>query len=134
MSGQFELALAKFAERTGDRIDEVVIRSLLSLQSNIVEPWPVDTGFSRANWQMTVDEPASTTVVGAAPPLSFPVPAAGHVYYLVNPVRYAMRLEFGFTGTDSLGRHYNQPPRGVVARAVLMWDEIVGEAAASIGQ
>lgn len=23
---------------------------------------------------------------------------------------YGRRLEFGFTGTDSIGRHYNQPP------------------------
>ncbi len=23
---------------------------------------------------------------------------------------YAPRVEFGFTGTDSKGRHYNQPP------------------------
>mgnify|MGYP000860361228 FL=1 len=27
-----------------------------------------------------------------------------------NTVPYAMRLEFGFAGTDSLGRVYNQPP------------------------
>ena len=26
-------------------------------------------------------------------------------------VPYARRIEFGFTGTDSLGRTYNQPPR-----------------------
>ena len=26
-------------------------------------------------------------------------------------VVYAARVEFGFVGTDSLGRHYNQPPK-----------------------
>lgn len=30
---------------------------------------------------------------------------------------YARRLEFGFTGTDSLGRYYNQAPRAWVRRA-----------------
>lgn len=32
-------------------------------------------------------------------------------------VIYARRLELGFTGTDSLGRHYNQPPYPFMAPA-----------------
>lgn len=30
---------------------------------------------------------------------------------------YARRLEYGFSGTDSLGRTYNQPPGGYARRA-----------------
>lgn len=33
-------------------------------------------------------------------------------------VIYARRLELGFYGTDSLGRHYNQPPYPFFSRAV----------------
>lgn len=30
---------------------------------------------------------------------------------------YARRIEYGFSGTDSLGRTYNQPPRSYLRRA-----------------
>ena len=38
---------------------------------------------------------------------------------------YARRLEYGFTGTDSLGRSYNQPPRGWVRKAAQKWKRFV---------
>jgi hypothetical protein len=38
---------------------------------------------------------------------------------------YARRLEYGFTGTDSLGRSYNQAPRGWVRAAAQQWKGIV---------
>jgi hypothetical protein len=34
----------------------------------------------------------------------------GAICTLGTDLPYGRRLEFGFTGTDSLGRHYNQPP------------------------
>lgn len=37
-------------------------------------------------------------------------PLAKHQYAVVFDKPYAKRIEFGFTGTDSLGRYYNQPP------------------------
>lgn len=46
-----------------------------------------------------------------------------------NPMPYAARLEYGFVGTDSLGRHYNQPPFPSLGTAVnesesLLYDEL----------
>ena len=42
-------------------------------------------------------------------------------------VPYANRLEFGFYGTDSLGRHYSQPPYPFFGRAVEgSTDEFIG--------
>lgn len=32
----------------------------------------------------------------------------GDIVMIVNPVVYARRIEYGFYGTDKLGRHYNQ--------------------------
>lgn len=43
---------------------------------------------------------------------------------------YANRLEYGFVGTDSLGRNYNQPPRGWTRKAVARWNEAVRAATA----
>lgn len=38
---------------------------------------------------------------------------------------YSMRLEYGFTGQDSLGRTYNQPAYGFVRAAAQNWPAIV---------
>jgi hypothetical protein len=38
---------------------------------------------------------------------------------------YAARQNYGFTGTDSLGRNYNQPGRHFVDLAVQQWPTIV---------
>lgn len=38
---------------------------------------------------------------------------------------YAARQNYGFTGTDSLGRNYNQPGRYFVELAVQQWPQIV---------
>lgn len=53
----------------------------------------VITGQYRASWQSEVHRagPVITAEVGTSAP-------------------QARRLEFGFVGVDSLGRHYNQPP------------------------
>lgn len=42
-------------------------------------------------------------------------------------MEYAKRLEFGFIGTDSLGRTYNQEGRGWTKRATQQWKQITKE-------
>lgn len=46
---------------------------------------------------------------------------------------YAMRMEYGFTGQDSLGRTYNQSGNRFVGLAVDRWQEFVDGAAKKIG-
>ena len=43
------------------------------------------------------------------------------------------RLNYGFTGTDSLGRTYNQAGRLFVERNAGRWQEFVDAAAREIG-
>ena len=45
--------------------------------------------------------------------------AEGMVGRVGTNVEYARRIEFGFVGTDSLGRTYNQAPRSFLRAAVL---------------
>lgn len=45
---------------------------------------------------------------------------------------YARRLEYGFTGTDSLGRAYNQPPRAFARLAAQKWKGIVSDVASEV--
>lgn len=43
---------------------------------------------------------------------------------------YARRMEYGFKGTDSLGRKYNQPGRAFVRLAAQQWGRVVQEVSA----
>jgi hypothetical protein len=43
---------------------------------------------------------------------------AGDVVIIVNPTAYARRIEYGFTGEDSLGRYYNQPGHHMAQQTV----------------
>lgn len=45
---------------------------------------------------------------------------------------YAMRQEYGFMDTDSLGRTYNQKGKGFLRSAVQQWTSIVSEKAAEV--
>ena len=45
---------------------------------------------------------------------------------------YARRLEYGFTGQDSLGRNYNQAGRFYVTTKANMWQTFVNQAAAEL--
>jgi hypothetical protein len=38
------------------------------------------------------------------------LPGMGYQVTVAPTVIYSRRLELGFSGADSLGRHYNQPP------------------------
>lgn len=67
----------------------VALAALVRLQ----ELTPVDTGRLRASWQL--DPPVAEI-------------RAGETVSITTNVVYARRVEFGFVGIDSLGRHYNQ--------------------------
>ncbi len=49
----------------------------------------------------------------------------GATVYVGWTAAYAARIEFGFTGEDSLGRTFKQPAQGFVRRAVEEWPAIV---------
>ena len=53
----------------------------------------------------------------------------GEVFMMRNNAVYAMRIEYGFVGTDSLGRHYNQQGRYFVTQNVAAWPTIVADMA-----
>ena len=58
----------------------------------------------------------------------------GRPLWLGFQAAYGMRLEYGFTGTDSAGRSYNQAGRYFVRAAVNNWQGFVDEAAKEIGK
>lgn len=110
-----------FAVNVINRLNvEVIIRSPGPGNSIQVHPAPrTPTGFLRGSWFAQLDAPpngigqvdpnggasiARVSVVAAALEI-------GQTYYVVNTAKYAPRLEYGFVGTDTRGRHYNQAGR-----------------------
>jgi len=46
-------------------------------------------------------------------------PGKEHSVHIGSNVVYAARVEFGFSGTDSLGRTYNQPAKSYLRAAIM---------------
>ena len=87
---------------------------------------PIDTGFLRNSFVAGLN--GSTSLTGAD---SYVAAIAGaNLGDVVDggwTAAYAARIEFGFNGTDSLGRKFNQSGRGFARKAVMRWPEIVRE-------
>lgn len=125
--GEFSLNVDKFVAETKGRLEEFCVEFVQDLNEQIVRNTPVDLGNLRAHWWSALNtRPPSPG--GAADPSGASTIARlnlvgaalkpGDTYFMINGAAYAMRLEFGFVGKDSLGRNYNQAPR-VFVRSVL---------------
>lgn len=58
----------------------------------------------------------------------------GETVYIGWQAVYARRQNYGYTGTDSLGRTYNQSGFGFAEAAAAKWPAIVAEQAAKMGK
>lgn len=125
----FTLSIKKWVEKTNADISKTFRTVCMNIFADIVRAWPVDTGRSRAAWQITLNSPgvgetgftpgASTYGEGGnrdenagratAHAMEQTNKLAGlkaeDVCYINNNVRYAIYLEYG---------HSKQAPRGVV--------------------
>lgn len=93
-----------------------------SVRASKSEMPPIDKGFSGKKgetYNATASFDEVTTVIASA--------QLGETVYVGWTAAYARRLEYGFTGKDSLGRYFNQPPRSFVRLAALQWPKIVAE-------
>lgn len=128
----FSVDIDKFIASAKGKAQLFTSEFVQDISEAVVEATPVKTGFLRASWWASINSPVRPTggqgnvgnvgLVGADLQL-------GDVYYMNNGAAYAMRVEFGFVGEDSLGRKYNQPPRAFV-RGTLDRAASIAEAAA----
>lgn len=129
----FSASVDKWVGETKERASAVFRGSAQELFERVVKATPVDTGYLRASYQVVVNgslPPANKTGEGTAP--TPPVIAAtianlqiGDNVSLGYTAVYARRLHYGFTGQDSLGRNYNQPPWPWVTTEAAQWQQIV---------
>lgn len=68
------------------------------IKNRVQELTPVETGRLRASWQVVQED-------------------EDHISIETN-VEYARRINYGFVGTDSLGRHYDQAGVHMVEQAM----------------
>ena len=101
---------------------------------------PFDTGFLRAslmavignaNFELKANPESGAAVPYDAGQISLIIAKAklSDTVEAVYTAKYARRMEYGFSGKDSLGRTYNQTGRRFVALAAQQWPRIVSEVA-----
>ena len=108
------------------------------LYNGLVEITPLKTGNARRSWALSTT--AMPTIkrgelFSAAPDVEIQIANIdlGKTAYIGGQAEYLPRLNWGFTGTDSLGRKYNQAGRFFLEQNAAMWPEFVARAAREIG-
>lgn len=138
----FTKAMDSWAHLAAAQLDALARQSIQELAERVVLATPVDTAFLRGSWQPSIGGYDMAAVgspdAGGARVMSQTGIALsglplGETFYLVNNAVYAMRLEYGFVGEDSLGRYYNQAGRHFVGNAIVAWESIVAKTAAELG-
>jgi len=121
---EFTVNIDAFVQKAKGRAQLFASEFVQDIGEQVIEATPVKTGFLRASWYASIN--AQDVVSGPSSPKSGGALAAslgfvggaefklGDMFYMNNGATYAMRVEFGFVGTDALGRKYNQAPRSFV--------------------
>lgn len=129
----FEVQVREWVEKARRRSGAAFRATAQDAADRVKELTPVDTGFLRANWTAMRAEDVAP-VEGRVPSIEVVIAALrlGDKIVILNPVAYARRIEYGFTGDDSRGRSYHQEGRGMVQQTVLEVPRIAQEATARI--
>ena len=137
-------ALDAWREKANGGMVALARQSIYDICVNVVLDTPVDTGFLRGGWQPNIGGILDALGKGsqgfdkggamatAAVGLKMVDLEVGDTFYMTNRTAYALRLEFGFVGEDSLGRHYNQAGRYYVTNNVARWQLVVEHRAKQI--
>lgn len=120
-------------EREIKRINRDILRvfhtSVNYLHNEIQERTPVDTGFLRGTLNASLNSPKP---VDHGSPNAIAKASLKDSIFLTFSTNYAMRIEYGFDGADSLGRVYHQKGAGMVRLSSQNWDIHVKKAAREV--
>ena len=115
----FSNSVNKWAKETEERISLVRAAGLKDFRDALLAATPIDTGNLRASLQTSPQgeiaagpymEYGSDYNTASSNAVIDSLAKDGRVSFVYR-APYARRLEYGFTGIDSLGRHYNQAGR-----------------------
>lgn len=120
---------ARLKTRSMARLDKIIIGGIEELGELTIARTPIDTGRAQSNWRVqagaaditTTDETNARTLHGLD---SLPARGAhAFTFYLTNSLRYAPKLERGWS---------DQAPQGMVRRTSGEWPRIVADVARKI--
>lgn len=128
----FAANLNALCQRAGDKAELVVRKTALELQSNMVEPSPVDEGRFKNNWVASIgavdttnthapDKSGAGAIARTVAVLDQWTP--GQTIWLVNSMPYAKKLEDGSS---------TQAPSGVVRLAVQACGDALAKAVSEL--
>ena len=133
-------SVRKWALECEENAEATVRRASLDFRDHLLELTPIDTGNLRSslvlglngnipqgphNAYMSDDNEARARAVVAS------MKAGDTVDYRFLAV-YALRLNYGFSGPDSLGRVFSQPGRFWIQEAGKSWNKILRRAATEL--
>lgn len=129
----FDFMVTRWCDRAGAAAEAVFRTIATDAVNRVKELTPVDTGFLRSNWT-AVKQGEEEPVAGRVPDPASAIQQLrlGQVVVILNPTVYARRIEYGFVGEDSLGRHYNQSGRHMVAQTMAELPAIADRALARL--
>lgn len=132
----FIASLDSFVAHARDRSDRVVRAIAEDCLARVKELTPVRTGYLRANWAIVIgNDPAA--IMGARNDGSLQALLkihAGVVFTLTNVTVYSRRVEEGFVGNDSAGRHYDQQGAHMLQQTITELPQIVAGAIARVNR
>ena len=107
--GSFKAGIDRFNKKNEAKINRNVRKVVLACLGGVIRRSPVDTGFFRLNWALSVNGPDMT--IGDKGGVTQPMPTFENkdVIYISNAMPYANRLESGWS---------KQAPGGVVAPTI----------------
>lgn len=138
--GNFEADLERWQSQLGEHMDEMVQNIVFALAEEIIvgktysPGTPIDTGFARASWWVSIGGEGTPHQVGANPERLVPTQSAnladvvlakaGDEIYLLTNTEYMPALEFG---------HSEQAPQGMVRLTLNAGQQIVDDVAVQMG-
>jgi len=130
---QFEAQVDQWVRDVPGKLEAFARQVCYETAFRVVQATPVVVGFLRGSWQPSIGAPqavptASADASGAKAMASVGLVIAnlklGDTFHMFNNAAYALRVEFGFVGDDSLGRTYNQQGRFYVTGTLASWQDI----------
>ncbi|RLK53451.1 hypothetical protein BCL79_2758 [Stenotrophomonas rhizophila] len=137
MANKFGDQVKAFAEKAKQRQLAIFRESAQQVMEEANTPegdggkMPIDTGFLRNSAVASTEGPPDGT--GGDPSLVFSAVELGQTVWAGWTAAYALRMEHGFYGEDSLGRVYAQPGKGFMRSATQNWIFIVDSVTKSVG-
>ncbi|WP_029313214.1 HK97 gp10 family phage protein [Acidiphilium angustum] len=113
----FDVQVDRWVKKAKTKATQAYQATALLALARVQQLTPVDTGNLRAHWTISL----TPEIAVGRDQTPFEVVAhlnVGQPFYIVNPVVYARRIEYGFVGEDSLGRHYDEKGRHMMEQTI----------------